>query len=290
MKNLMSIQEFSKLSGIATSTLRYWDDIGLFSPIERDPINNYRYYAPDQIISVKFITVLSSLNVPLKTIIEVQKTRNPTKIINLIEQQQKLLDVEMHRLRECYSIMHTRQELIHFGLQLEKGFSVINGFKEDGKTPAADGFWMDETQICVLYKEEKSYILGPRTNWPEGQSFHQPFADFCKHAEELRINLNFPIGAYHSTIDEFYAAPGCPTHFFSMDPTGNRKCHAGDYLIGFARGYYGELDDIAEKMKTYAEDHSLKLYGPVHVMYIHDEVCVKDPAQYLAQVCIAVSK
>ena len=73
MKDFLSTQEFSKLSGIATSTLRYWDDIGLFSPRKRNPENNCRYYTPDQMIAVKFITVLSDLKIPLKIISDAEK-------------------------------------------------------------------------------------------------------------------------------------------------------------------------------------------------------------------------
>jgi len=68
MKNQLTIKEFSELSGIDASTLRYWDEIGLFSPAHRNTENNYRYYAPTQIIAINFITVLSRLNIPLKTI------------------------------------------------------------------------------------------------------------------------------------------------------------------------------------------------------------------------------
>ena len=75
MEKLLSIYEFSKLSGIESSTLRYWDEIGLFPPIERSSENNYRYYSPQQMVAVNFIKVLSSIDVPLKTIRETADSR-----------------------------------------------------------------------------------------------------------------------------------------------------------------------------------------------------------------------
>jgi effector-binding domain-containing protein len=75
-----------------------------------------------------------------------------------------------------------------------------------------------------------------------------------------------------------------------MDPTGNRVREAGDYLIGFSHGYYGELDDLADRLDAFVKENSLTLSGPVFTLYLHDELCMRDPSQYLAQVCVAVSK
>ncbi|MCL2588023.1 MAG: MerR family transcriptional regulator [Oscillospiraceae bacterium] len=289
MKDFLSIQAFSKLSGIETTTLRYWDDIGLFPPAKRDPLNNYRYYAPDQIIAANFITVLSELNIPLKTIREMDRKRTPEIISELLEQQEKSLDMMMHRLRQCYSIIHTRRELINYGMKLQKGFRVVDGKRMVSETTSKEGLWIDADKISVLHREDKALIFGPRNEFNEGEGFHEPFTNFCNRAEELRINLNFPIGAYHDDMESFLKAPGEPNHFFSIDPSGNRKREAGNYLVGFARGYYGQFGDLPERMSAYAKENALTISGPVYTIYLHDEICIKDPSQYLTQVCVAVS-
>ena len=289
MKEFLSVKEFSKFTGIEQTTLRYWDDIGLFSPAKRDPDNNYRYYSPEQIIAVNFITVLSELNVPLKTIGEMEKGRTPDSIVRLIEQQERLLDMEMRRLRECYSIIHTRLELINYGTKLIEGFSVVDGVRLDKGVPEKDGSWVDETRIGILERDEKMFILGPRTEFKEGESFYEPFMKFCDSANELRMNLSFPIGGYHEGFDVFMRAPGRPDNFFSLDPTGNRKREAGRYLIGFTRGYYGEFGNLHERMAGYMREHSISVSGPVFSLYLHDEICLKDPTQYLVQVSVAIA-
>ena len=289
MKEFLSVKEFSKFTGIEQTTLRYWDDIGLFSPAKRDPDNNYRYYSPEQIIAVNFITVLSELNVPLKTIGEMEKERTPDRIVRLIEQQERLLDMEMRRLRECYSIIHTRLELINYGSRLVDGFNSIDGTRVDKDAGTNDGMWVDETRIGVLDREERAYILGPRTEFKEGETFYEPFMKFCDMADELRMNLSFPIGGYYGSFDAFMRAPGKPDYFFSLDPTGNRKREAGKYLVGFTRGYYGEFGNLHERMAAYIREHSLSVSGPVYALYLHDEICIKDPSRYLVQTCVAVS-
>ena len=289
MKDYLSVKEFSRLSGIEQTTLRYWDDIGLFSPAKRDPDNNYRYYSPQQIIAVNFITVLSDLNIPLKVIGELEQERTPQKIVNLIEAQERLLDLEMRRLRDMYAIIHTRRELINYGIRLEEGFYVDDGLRIDDGTGREGDIWVDENEIALLYREERAYILGPRNVWPEDGSFYEPFVKFCATAEDLRLNLNFPIGAYHDSFDGFVQAPGQPNYFISLDPAGNRKRAAGKYMIGFCRGYYGSFGSLAERMSAFAEEKKLRVAGPLYSMYLHDEVCQKDLDQYLVQVSVAVT-
>ena len=288
MKDYLSVNEFSKLSGIGKTTLRYWDEIGLFSPAKRDPENNYRYYSPEQLITVNFITVLSGLSVPLKTISALGQQRTPESVIRLIEQQEKQLDMEMRRLRECYSVIHERLEMIRYGTRVRGGFRAVGGVRIDSDAVTEEGIAVDETQVAVLHREDKMYISGPLNDFKESEAFYEPFMRFCRQAEELRINLNFPIGAYHEDMERFLASPGQPDRFISMDPTGNRKRAAGDYLVGFARGYYGELGDLPERMKAHAENNALTLSGPVYTLYLHDEICIKDPSQYLVQICVKV--
>jgi len=288
MKDLLSVKEFSQFSGIEQTTLRYWDDIGLFPPAVRDPHNNYRYYSPEQIVSVNFISVLSDLNIPLKTIGEVEADRTPEKIAQLIEKKEKQLDMEMRRLRENYSIIHARREFINFGIKVLEGFNVADGKRLSDKDSAPDAERIDVTRLAVMEQEEANYILGPRNIFAKDAEFYEPFLNFCNHADELRINLNFPIGGLHEGIDSFVAAPGNPDYFFSWDPTGNRSRPAGNYLVGFAKGYYGQFSDLPTRLQTYAKDHNLQCIGPVYTMYLHDEICMKDPSQYLSQVSVEV--
>ena len=265
MEKLLTIRDFSKLTGLESSTLRYWDDIGLFYPAKRDTDTNYRYYAPNQMIAVKFINVLSELNTPLKTIAEIESKKNPENLMNLIYQQEKLLDKQMLRLREQYAILHTRRELINLGMNV------------------------DERQLAVCRLEQRAFIPGPRNEWRQGEEFYRPFARFCKKAEDLRINLHFPVGAAHDSFEAFEREPGQPDYFFSLDPAGNRFQEAGEYLVGYTRGYYGQFGDFPQRMKAHIEEHALSVTGPVYAVYLHDELCMKDPSQYLAQVSVAVS-
>ncbi len=267
MKETLSIKEFAKLSGIGTTTLRYWDDIGLFSPEKRDPDTGYRYYSPWQVIAVNFVTVLRNLGVPLKTISEVEAKRSPESIMDLIEHQEYQLDKEIRRLQEAHSVIRTRRELIRLGQNV------------------------DASKIAVVEQPERAIILGPiNKNFVEFDAFYTPFIDFCNRAAELRINIDYPIGGYHETAESFLANPSEPERFFSLDPSGNQERAAGEYLTGFVHGYYGEFGDMPQRMTAYAEEHGYLCTGPVYVIYLYDEISARDSSQYLSQICIGVTR
>ena len=296
MKEFLTITEFSKLSGIEKSTLRYWDEIGLFSPMHRDNTTKYRYYTPEQIILVNFITVMSDLEIPLKTISDVANSRTPQKVVSMIEDQEMRLDMEMRKLRQRYSVIHTRRELINYGMKVEDGYMAVDAMHIEDEEAEGDvdvereikEVWVDIDKVAVLNRSERSFVMGPRNKWVPGNSFYEYFMTFCDMAEELRVNLSFPIGGYHDDMDSFMKGPGEPDYFFSLDPTGNRRREAGRYLCGFSKGYYGDFGDLPQRLAAYAKENKLTLHGPVYTLYLIDEVCLDETDQYLAQICVAV--
>ena len=266
MTDKIFIHDFSKLSGVESTTLRYWDEIGIFTPMGRNPETNYRFYSLAQLLALNFVTTLSELEVPLKTISKLREDRDPESLLDILEKLEKQMDLEMSHLRLRYSIIHARRELINLGVK------------------AVDG------AILVVPKDEKTIIIWPANEYNESDTFIEPLAAHVSQIAGYHINLSFPVGGYHDSFESFAKAPGRPDHFFSADPVGTHTLKAGDYLTGFAQGYYGQIGDLPERMIAYAKENSLNITGPVYTEYLLDEICVKNPDQYLAQCSIAISK
>ncbi|MCL2679994.1 MAG: hypothetical protein FWF11_00730, partial [Coriobacteriia bacterium] len=87
----------------------------------------------------------------------------------------------------------------------------------------------------------------------------------------------------------FLQMPGGPDNFISLDPSGNRKRAAGTYLCAYARGYYGQLDNIANGLMEHVQKHDVKLTGPVYAEYLHDEVTLRDGNLYLARISVRIA-
>lgn len=66
----LTIGRLARLFGITTKTLRHYEAIGLFAPADINPDNQYRYYVPEQISTLRSILFLRELGVGLETIRE----------------------------------------------------------------------------------------------------------------------------------------------------------------------------------------------------------------------------
>ena len=265
-KSLMSIKQFSEMSGIEQSTLRYWDDIGLFRPAHRNQDNSYRYYSPEQITLVNFIKVLSNLSVPLKVIASVSENRTPETMLRLMEQQEAVLDTELSRLHEAYSTIHTLRDTIQQGMN------------------ATD---LDTISIQTL--EAMPIAMGPPNHYGAPPQFYPAFMNYCKYAKENRINLNNPIGGFFPTLERYTEEPSLPMCFFTVDPNGRDRRPAGKYLVGYEQGYYGKLSDTPQRLEAFARENRIELNGPIYVLRLLDEISVKEPSACLAQICAAIN-
>lgn len=65
---MFKIREFSKIALVPMTVLRYYDQIGLFSPAYVDPFTNYRYYRAEQLPELSRILALKELGLSLQQI------------------------------------------------------------------------------------------------------------------------------------------------------------------------------------------------------------------------------
>jgi DNA-binding transcriptional MerR regulator len=261
---LMSMKQFAEYTGTTPSTLRYYDTIGLFSPAKRGD-NNYRYYSPRQIITINLINVLAKMNIPLSRIAALTRKRSPSDIIELLRRHDAYLADEIRRIHETRDVMHTFQTLISAGLTAnEKEF--------------------EEREI-----EETAFFPGPENDFSGCNTFYEPFFNFCKYAKTNNINLAYPVGGYFSDMDVFTRRTSQPERFISINPGGSSIKEAGLYLVAHTRGYYGEMNDAAQRLHSYAAK-GLRFAGPVYVIYLHDEISLDNPNRYLAQISVAVKQ
>jgi DNA-binding transcriptional MerR regulator len=255
---MLSIRDFSELTGIKQSTLRYFDDIGLFTPAERGD-NGYRYYSPYQIITINLIRVLNDLDIPIKDISCLARERTPETMLNFFLEKEDEIEAKIDKLNNAYSVIKSFRKLL---------FSGINA---------------DEDNISIVQLDDIPIVIGPVNDFTNSYYFYDAFLEFCAQAPTLRLNLDYPVGGLFTDLDTFTKSPSEPTYFFSIDPSGRDKRPMGNYLVGYARGYYGETGDIKERILSYIEENDLKVIGPVYNLYILDELSEKNHDNYLLQ-------
>ena len=118
-KQTFSIGEIAKMHNIAESTLRYYDQIGIFQPKVVDPKSKYRYYTMDQFAQLDIIKFLRNMEIPLSEIKQYIHRRNPAIALELLEKQQQMVIRKQQELTLMKKIIDNKIDTIQTGLQAE---------------------------------------------------------------------------------------------------------------------------------------------------------------------------
>jgi len=111
MKANMKISQLAKLSGVASKTIRYYEEIGLLPAALRNG-NGYREYRASDIERLVFIRRCRELQIPLeqiKTLIAVQADQKSScqEVDDLIEQQLDKVRKTIAELTLLEQTLHT---------------------------------------------------------------------------------------------------------------------------------------------------------------------------------------
>jgi len=64
---LLTIGAFARAVGLPPSALRYYDECGLLTPAETDPVTGYRYYTPDLERRARLVALMREVEVPVES-------------------------------------------------------------------------------------------------------------------------------------------------------------------------------------------------------------------------------
>src|SRR5262249_36579672 len=101
---MFRIGDFSRIARVSARLLRFYDELGLFSPAHADPRTGYRSYTMAQLAELNRITVLKELGFSLEQIGHMLKSPpEPAELRNLLLMRrndvERTLTLEAQRLR-----------------------------------------------------------------------------------------------------------------------------------------------------------------------------------------------
>ncbi|WP_150271336.1 MerR family transcriptional regulator [Paenibacillus tepidiphilus] len=108
MSSMFMIGEISRLFQIDIRTLRYYDEIQLFTPALVDEQTGYRYYAIEQFERLNTILYLKALNIPLKEIKRFIDNRSIDDVLALLKEQQSRTEEKIRELEQIHKKIHQR--------------------------------------------------------------------------------------------------------------------------------------------------------------------------------------
>jgi DNA-binding transcriptional MerR regulator len=125
MKKQFTIGEMAKLHQIRESTLRYYDEKGIFQPKFVDQKTQYRYYTIDQFSMLGIIKFLREMGIPLKDIKVFVENRTPSLALELLEKQMESLIQKQREIEYMTSIMKHKIEAIRSGVHNKDSKMVV---------------------------------------------------------------------------------------------------------------------------------------------------------------------
>ncbi|MGE8080956.1 MerR family transcriptional regulator [Peribacillus loiseleuriae] len=117
MKQFFTIGEIAKLHNIPESTLRYYDQKGIFQPKKIDPQTQYRYYTIGQFSMLEVIKFLRYLDISLNEVKQYVEHRTPETALQLFEKQTEILLQKQREIEYMTSMMQKKIEIIKEGIQ-----------------------------------------------------------------------------------------------------------------------------------------------------------------------------
>lgn len=129
MKNKFSIGQLAKLHNIPIKTLRYYDEIDLFKPIEVNNETGYRYYSPEQFKQLDIIHYLKTLGVPLKEIKLQLQSRNINELLDTLKKHHVTIETKIKELEKIKTWLEGRiREIDGSQKVIDIGVPVIQYF------------------------------------------------------------------------------------------------------------------------------------------------------------------
>ncbi len=92
----MRISEIARILGVNPKTLRYWEEIGLLPPPERDE-NGYRIYSEKHIKLCKFILKAKRVGFTLREIKEIIQAKESGNVCGCVREKIKKKIEELER-------------------------------------------------------------------------------------------------------------------------------------------------------------------------------------------------
>ncbi|MFD1175819.1 helix-turn-helix domain-containing protein [Paenibacillus puldeungensis] len=119
----------SKLFQIDIRTLRYYDEIHLFTPAFVDNVTGYRYYSIEQFERLNTILYLKALNVPLKEIKQFIDQRDIHHILSLLKEQQRRTEEKIREFEQIGQKINNRIQQIEDASKVEDLWENSNNMK-----------------------------------------------------------------------------------------------------------------------------------------------------------------
>ena len=268
---MLSIGDFSKLSRLPVKTLRYYDEIGLFKPLDVDRFTGYRHYSATQLPMLNRILALKDLGLSLEQIMQILHE-------NLsLEQLRGML-----RLRRA----EIQQKMVEEQDQLLRVEARLKQIEMENAMPNYD---------VIVKNVEPQLVASIRDTLPSYQHIGMFFEELYTYLQRYGAG-GLAVAIWH---DEGYKASDVDGEAiaFLKEPvpeSGRIKVYElpGVQMASVVHhGPYNTLSQAYDAALKWVEMNGYKVVGPTREVYLYNTTPVRqDDPSYVTEIQFPVTK
>lgn len=262
-KETYQIGELSKLYGIGTDSLRYYEKIGILNP--KRGVNNYRMYNISDIITLNILRELRAIGFSLKEIKAHLADFNLDKTLALFEKEIVQIDQKTAELAQLKTQLVGRiKEIESHMSETQAEQPLVKKLAERRILKLSEDVYRDEDVDFIIKKLQK------------------------ENENQIYIIGNSYLGA---TIPLAELEAGHYGHFTSVFFITEKESYdqvipAGNYLSMVVKGGYGKMPKAWNKLFRYIEEKSMKVAGDPMELYIIDNHATGDEDEFVTELQI----
>ena len=270
MKNRFTIGEMAKIHSIPIKTLRYYDEIDLFKPIEVNRENGYRYYSTEQFEQLNTINYLKFLGIPLKSIKDHINKGNIDDFLDLLKVQKRETEKRIAELKKIENRFENRIK------EINEARNIINIGEVFTKNI--------EKRNIIRLKESIN-------------SISELEMSIRKLENKFNMKSNVFIGRVGLTVAKEDLEKGCyhkyNSVFILMEDEVDKNIKGdfiknGLYVCIYYRGKHSESEEYYKKIEEYLKENNYKIIGDSVERTIIDQFISKKKEDYLTEIQIPI--
>jgi effector-binding domain-containing protein len=271
---MIRIGDFSKLSQVSIKTLRYYDEMGLFKPINVDRFTGYRYYSASQLPRLNRILALRDLSLSLDQIAQVlDEGVSPEQLRGML------------RLKRAELQQHIAGEQA----RLARVEARLNTIDLEDTMPDYD---------VVIKQIEPQLVAGVRDTLSSYPEVGRLLEEVYGHLARQGVNGLDLVGAAIWHDDEFKTSDidgEAVVYLKQSIPEGEQvkvyELPAATMASVVHKGAYNTFNRAYEAIGRWIETNGYKIVGPNREIYLYcTEPVRQDDDSYVTEIQFPVAK
>lgn len=271
MKNKFSIRQMAQLTNVSIKTLRYYDEIGLFKPIEKDVGTGYQYYSIEQFKQLDTILCMKMMGVPLNDIKKQLENRSLDDFIAVLENVREITREKINVLKRIEKGLYSRMRELEstkdeksIGKPYFERVSSHNIIRVDKKAESLKEIEVELRQLKSHYEHIAPIVIGN--------------AGYLKNIEDCHDKHKDSYEGIFIIVDQ-------PLHM-KMDLL--TEVDEGDFAFIRWRDDTVEDQKYIEKLLRYIKVHNYQTEGPLYIRKIVDGIISDKKNEWLKEIRVKI--